>query len=239
MTRCCSLFTLIVLTLLALASRAEAQLNDLAYAAPDAFFVDLDNPNTSAAFHCASDFSAGRIELRFGDPRGSLLAINLEPSLRISDQDVSVFLNGEFYVAFDESVAGDGIAGRVGPCWSGAQANGDRTLCLTNDRFRVDVAWQNSAGATGSGTGAFAGQNGDTGLFRFATPDNWELLVKVLDACAVEGVNSFGVFAAGLTNVEVDITVTDTQTDQVKTYLKPLGTPFQPIQDTTAFATCP
>ena len=61
----------------------------------------------------------------------------------------------------------------------------------------------------------------------------------MLDACALEGVNSFGVFAGGLTNVEVDTTVTDTQTNQVKTYMNPLGTPFQPIQDTTAFATCP
>lgn len=189
-------------------------------------------------FHCASDIPAGITELRFRNPRSFAASLD-EPSFRLGDLEISEFLNGEYYVAFDESVRGDGIVGRIGPCWSGTQADGDQGLCLTNDRFKVDVAWKNSAGATGSGTGSFAGQNGDTCLFRFATPDNWELLVKVLDACALEGVNSFGVFAAGLTNVEVDIIVTDTQTNQVKTYMNPLGTPFQPIQDTTAFATCP
>ena len=33
--------------------------------------------------------------------------------------------------------------------------------------------------------------------------------------------------------------LSDTQTGGVKTYVNPQGTPFQPIQDTPAFATCP
>jgi hypothetical protein len=35
------------------------------------------------------------------------------------------------------------------------------------------------------------------------------------------------------------MTVTDTQTLAVKNYINPQGTPFQPIQDTTSFPTCP
>jgi hypothetical protein len=35
------------------------------------------------------------------------------------------------------------------------------------------------------------------------------------------------------------LTVTDTQTGAIQTYTNPQGTPFQPIQDTNAFATCP
>ena len=46
-------------------------------------------------------------------------------------------------------------------------------------------------------------------------------------------------FAGGLTNVMVTTTVTDTVRGTVKTYTNPLGRPFQPIQDTTAFLTCP
>ena len=49
MSRYRSLFTLIVLTLLALASRAEAQFDPLNYATPDAFFVDIVDPNNSAS----------------------------------------------------------------------------------------------------------------------------------------------------------------------------------------------
>lgn len=79
----------------------------------------------------------------------------------------------------------------------------------------------------------------DYGVFFFFDPDNIEMVVKVLDACNLEGFNSFWVFAGGLTNVEVELTVTDTQTGQIKTYSNPLNTPFQPIQDTQAFATCP
>jgi hypothetical protein len=46
-------------------------------------------------------------------------------------------------------------------------------------------------------------------------------------------------FAAGLTNVEVTTTVTDTYTGISQTYTNPQGRPFAPIQDTAASGTCP
>ncbi|HVR28597.1 MAG TPA: hypothetical protein VMS86_03600, partial [Thermoanaerobaculia bacterium] len=78
----------------------------------------------------------------------------------------------------------------------------------------------------------------DTGAFWFFDSANVEILIKVLDACA-SAFDSFWVFAAGLTNVEVRLTVTDTETGMVKVYDNPLDQPFQPVQDTRAFATCP
>jgi len=63
------------------------------------------------------------------------------------------------------------------------------------------------------------------------------MIVKALDGC---GLNSrFWVFAGGLTNVEVILTVTDTHNGAVKTYVNPMNTALAPIQDTSAFATCP
>jgi len=59
----------------------------------------------------------------------------------------------------------------------------------------------------------------------------------VLNTCSFS--NRFWVFAGGLTNVEVTMTVTDTRTGIPKVYMNPQGTPFRPIQDTEAFATCP
>jgi hypothetical protein len=47
------------------------------------------------------------------------------------------------------------------------------------------------------------------------------------------------VFAGGPTDVNVVITVTDTQTGATKTYTNPQRTAFRPIQDTSAFASCP
>jgi len=58
-----------------------------------------------------------------------------------------------------------------------------------------------------------------------------------LNAC---GLNSkYWVFAGGLTNVNVVLTVRDTVTGTVKTYTNSINTAFQPIQDTSAFSSCP
>lgn len=46
-------------------------------------------------------------------------------------------------------------------------------------------------------------------------------------------------FATGLTNVEVELVVTDTWTGQVRTYTSNLGTSFEAELDANAFATCP
>ena len=62
-------------------------------------------------------------------------------------------------------------------------------------------------------------------------------MVKILNGCGTGG--HYWVFAGGLTNVNVVITVTDTQTNTTKTYTNPANTVFNPIQDTGAFATCP
>jgi len=59
----------------------------------------------------------------------------------------------------------------------------------------------------------------------------------VLDACAPFG--KFWVFAGGLTNLEVDIIVTDLRTGQTKTYHNNRNVPFASVQDTSTFATCP
>ena len=58
----------------------------------------------------------------------------------------------------------------------------------------------------------------------------------MLDACVFD---RFWVFAGGLTDVEVELIVRDTQTGIIRRYDNPLSTPFQPIQDTDAFASCP
>ena len=77
----------------------------------------------------------------------------------------------------------------------------------------------------------------NTYYFCFFSSDNVEMVFKVLNGC---GLNSrYWTFAGGLTDVNVIMTVTDTQTGTVKTYTNPQGTAFQPIQDTSAFATCP
>ena len=121
--------------------------------------------------------------------------------------------------------------GTTSPCVASATA-----LCLNGDRFQVTAHWQKSDGASGDGTGVKL--TGDSGYFWFFTPDNIEAVVKVLNGCGSN--DKYWVFAAGLTNVQVDVTVRDVQTDSVFTRRNPQGTAFAPIQDTGAFPTsCP
>jgi len=131
------------------------------------------------------------------------------------------------------SLASPGFV-RAEPGGAPSDCTGDATLCLTGGRFLVDTAWRTASGA--SGTGHAVALTNDSGYFWFFTPENIELVVKTLDACAVN--DHFWFFAAGLTDVEVNISVTDIASGEVRTYTNEPGTPFEPIQDTAAFADC-
>jgi hypothetical protein len=109
------------------------------------------------------------------------------------------------------------------------------SLCLAGNRFRVRIQWTTADGATGAAHAVTL--TPDTGYFWFFAPTNVEVVTKVLDACSFG--SRYWFFAGGLTNVRALLTVTDTRTAAVRTYLNPQGTAFQPIQDTAAFATCP
>jgi hypothetical protein len=116
--------------------------------------------------------------------------------------------------------------GTVGPCVADAQ-----TLCLTGARFRVQVAWEKADGETGQAS-VVPGASDNSGVLWFFNEDNWEMLVKVLDGCAVT--NHYWVFFAATTNVQFIVTVTDTQTGAVKTYVNPQGTSADAVTDTSA-----
>lgn len=110
------------------------------------------------------------------------------------------------------------------------------TMCITNDnRFKVEVDWRDFSGQSGSAV-AFP-RSDDSGTFFFFDPDNTELLLEVIDGCSFN--NHFWVFYGATTNVEFELTVTDTQTDQSRVYDNFLGQAAPAITDTRAFATCP
>lgn len=109
-------------------------------------------------------------------------------------------------------------------------------LCLNSGRFRLEATYRTPQGQTGNGQAvAFTP---DTGYFWFFSSNNVEVIVKAVNACTFNPPR-YWVFAAGLTNVEVTMRVTDTLTGAVRQYVNPLNTAFAPIQDTNAFATCP
>jgi CSLREA domain-containing protein len=108
------------------------------------------------------------------------------------------------------------------------------TLCLgAANRFQATARWTSK---DGSGDAQAVPLTGDTGAFWFFNSQNLEIQLKVLDGCGVN--NRFWVFASGLTDVGVEITVEDTLTGESWLYGRQRGTPFPTVTDTNAFETC-
>ncbi len=122
---------------------------------------------------------------------------------------------------------------RAGP--GGGCTPSPTALCLEDGRFRVEVAWDDFSGGHGAGRVVPVASD-DAGLFWFFSPDNWELLVKVLDGCALN--DRFWVFSAATTDVGYTLTVTDTATDRTWSSSNPPGRAAPAVTDTVAFDTC-
>ena len=117
---------------------------------------------------------------------------------------------------------------------SGSCTPDDTTMCLNNNRFQVELDWDDG---TDGGEANASELDPATGLFFFFNEEQTDVLLKVINGCQFNG--HFWVFAAGATDVEFTLTVTDTATSETKQYSNPLGDPAQPTTDTSAFATCP
>ena len=108
-------------------------------------------------------------------------------------------------------------------------------LCLGDGRFGVTAEWTDFDGNDGIAhtmPDDFDGL-GDWGTLWFFGQDNPEMLVKVLDACAVNG--HYWVFLSPASTVRYEITVRDVRTGAVKTYSKPLHVVPELFADTSAF----
>lgn len=110
-------------------------------------------------------------------------------------------------------------------CVSGTQA-----VCLNGSRFAATVSWRDPQNDSAAGRPLRITDN--TGAFWFFDPANVELVVKVLDGRSVNG--KWWVFYGSLTNVEFTLTVTDTLTGAVRTYVNPQGR-MSSAADTSAF----
>lgn len=117
----------------------------------------------------------------------------------------------------------------------------DSILCIDTagaGRFRVAAtfATTQSGGRSGVGGAISLASLGVSqgGLFWFFAPDNPEVLVKVIDGCALN--NKFWVFLTAGTNVGFSVSVTDTVTGRAKTYTNPDLHAATPVQDTSALA---
>jgi len=110
----------------------------------------------------------------------------------------------------------------------------DQQLCL-NDRFGVKIDNVTNHPGDGHGTPVrFASK--DSAFFWFYGDTNYEVVVKVLYGCPVNG--HWWVYIAGLTDQGHRIQVGDVTDGTIRTYTRTLGPPAPAITDVNAFD-CP
>ena len=110
----------------------------------------------------------------------------------------------------------EGFDGTSGTCIPDSES-----LCLNEGRFRVEVDWRDQHQGGVEGTGRSVPGTTDSGYFWFFDEDNLELAVKILDGRETNG--KFWIFYGALSDVEYTVTVTDTETGDVRTYFNPPG----------------
>jgi hypothetical protein len=115
---------------------------------------------------------------------------------------------------------------------------GTTQLCLQN-RFLVSAQWRTSGvGEPTDGSAKVVPVvNPGSGIFWFFSPDNWEIMVKVLNGCGVN--HRYWVFSASTTNLFYRIHVFDVVNSTGKTYFNYPGPPAPAVADTDAFVSCP
>lgn len=115
------------------------------------------------------------------------------------------------------------------------------TACLLANRFEVEVDWQTSASSGVGQVMSFGGQrteNEESVFWWFFSPTNFEMGVKVLNACVPFLGNKYWVFVSGLTDQGWTVHVRDTQTGATRTYANAVGHLSTTFADTSAF-NCP
>jgi subtilase family protein len=139
-----------------------------------------------------------------------------------------------FGAGLADALAAGALVGTTGGCVRDAT-----TACLQSSRFEVKVTWTTTAPATGSAqVMSFGGQrteNDESVFFTFFSATNFEMGVKVLNACVPFLGNKYWVFVSGLTDQGWTVTVRDTLTGATKTYSNPAGHLSTTFADTLGF----
>ena len=182
----------------------------------DGFRVELRTESDS--FSPSTEVSADITEVTVDD---------LEPETLYTFRVQS--LGGEGDSTFSDEIQATTFIANPEPCVAD-----EDTLCLRNGRFRLEVLW--SVDGESRNALVVPGGTQDSGLLWFFSPNNWELLVKLLDACALN--HHFWVFSAATTDLAYTMTVTDTWSGYQKVYGNDGGQAAETVTDIEAFATC-
>ncbi len=218
------------------------------------------NGEMVGAFPVSGALTPNSAELRVGSdvswpwsPTGAASEVRLWSVARTIDQirstiNVTLTAPQPGLVAVWNLASGADSLGTYGGTWNGAvtpvplspagpcTASTAAALCLA-DRFALTVGWRDGSGSTGAGT-VVPAASGGSGIFWFFSADEWEVMVKVIDGCALN--SAVWLFSAATTNVFYRLEVTDVGSGVTKVYFNYPGPPAPAVTDTTAFpASCP
>ncbi len=107
------------------------------------------------------------------------------------------------------------------------------SLCV-RDRFVITADYESGVGDGQAEVAPLT--TPQSGIFYFFNPTNWEVMVKVLNGCPING--HYWVFSAATTNVFYRMEVFDQEAGKNKVYFNYAGPPAPAVTDTDAFATC-
>ena len=106
------------------------------------------------------------------------------------------------------------------------------TFCFEDNRFQVSVNFKDQTGQSGFGLKSVV-ETADSGVFYFFDPNNWEMLVKMVEGCAFN--DHFWIFSAATTDQEYTLSIVDTVTGEELSYYNPLKTLAPAVTDIEAF----
>jgi hypothetical protein len=136
----------------------------------------------------------------------------------------------------DGAASGTGIGALTFPVAPNCGTSTATSLCL-NDRFGVTAFFRTGAPGTAESQAQVVNcPNEGSGLFWFFNANNWEIMVKAINACGLN--DRHWIFSAATTNVFYRLEVLDVHGAQ-KIYFNYPGPPAPAVVDTAAFATCP
>lgn len=131
-------------------------------------------------------------------------------------------------------VAAGGLATSV-PAAHAVCTPSSTRLCLLGGQFSATLRW-NDGGPAGLRDAFVAGPKTDaSGLFYFfgADPDNWEILVKLIDGCLTNG--RYWVLVSASTGFQWQLTVVNENNGATRTFSHPLDGNASGIADFNAF----
>ncbi|MEM6705865.1 MAG: hypothetical protein AAF690_24330 [Acidobacteriota bacterium] len=211
---------------------AEFQVNQGPASTTAASIAMADDGSFTAAWTAAiNSVTTGSFSVmqRVYDENGSPVEAEQVVAPRGQTPDLAVDGAGDVLAAFHGTAPNAAV--RLSQTRTGCVSS-ETAVCVQDDRFKVEVAWTSANGDAGVGRGSAL--TGETSIFWFFDPANIELAVKNLDACAIN--DSFWVFAAGATDVEVDLGVTDTELGTLRSFFNPVRSPFETVRSTSDFA---